>query len=166
MLSKLRKFSDVLNTAYSLFAVVFLALCIFCIGAQVVTRFIFNSSQAWTEESARYAFIWANIMGATVALKNGSHAAVDILLNYLPPKAKVVQRFFIRLLILYCSVIMVVEGINLLNLTMGQLSAAVRLPMQYVYVAVPLGGLGMLVHTVVDTLVDIDTLRHKKGEEV
>jgi TRAP-type C4-dicarboxylate transport system permease small subunit len=166
MIGAIRKFSDVINTVYTWAGVVFLAYCIFAVTTQVVTRYVFNASQGWTEETARYAFIWLNILGATIAVKHRGSPAVDLIQSLLPKKAQKGLGFIIRLLILYCAVIMIIYGVQLVLMTGGQLSSAARVPMQLVFAAVPLGGIGIFVHSAADILDDITGLRQKKGEEV
>lgn len=39
------------------------------VTVQVVARYVLNSPPAWTEEMARYAMIWAGLLGATLSFK-------------------------------------------------------------------------------------------------
>jgi C4-dicarboxylate transporter DctQ subunit len=144
----------------------FLVYSIFAIGTQVVARYVFNYSLSWTEETARYAFIWVVLMGATVAVKLKTSAAVDILVGLLPPKVKVAHSFIIRLLMLFCVAVMVAQGIRLVSITAGQLSTAVLLPMNLVFASVPFAGFAMAVHLVVDLLNSVQELHLKKVEGV
>jgi TRAP-type C4-dicarboxylate transport system permease small subunit len=164
LLGKLNKFSDTVNTVYTYVGVIFLTYSIFAIGTQVVARYVFNHSLSWTEETARYAFIWVVLMGATVAVKVKTSAVVDILVGLLPPKAKVVHSFIIRLLMLFCVVVMLTQGVKLVLITAGQLSTAVLIPMNLVFACVPFAGFAMLVHLTVDLLNSVKDLRLKKAE--
>ena len=64
---------------WGLFAVVFL---------QFYTRYVLNSSLGWTEEIARYLLILVTFVGSVMAMRKGSHIAVEALLVYLPREAK------------------------------------------------------------------------------
>ena len=55
-------------------------MCIFIL-LQVIYRFIFHDSKPWTEEIARYLFMWLTYCGAALAMKNGSHLRMDFLLS-------------------------------------------------------------------------------------
>jgi TRAP-type C4-dicarboxylate transport system permease small subunit len=61
------------------FAVVFL---------QFYTRYVLNDSLGWTEEIARYLLILVTFVGSVMAMRKGSHIAVEALLVYLPKEAK------------------------------------------------------------------------------
>jgi TRAP-type transport system small permease protein len=62
-----------------LFAVVFL---------QFYTRYVLNDSLGWTEEIARYLLILVTFVGSIMAMRKGSHIAVEALLVFLPGAAK------------------------------------------------------------------------------
>lgn len=62
-----------------LFAVVFL---------QFYTRYVLNDSLGWTEEIARYLLIMVTFVGSIMAMRKGSHIAVEALLVFLPAAAK------------------------------------------------------------------------------
>lgn len=49
--------------------VVFLVVLVSAVMVQVVARYVFSSPPSWTEELARYAMIWAGLMGATMSFK-------------------------------------------------------------------------------------------------
>lgn len=42
------------------------------IGVQVVARYVLNDPPIWTEEAARYAMVWAGLLGATAAFRERS----------------------------------------------------------------------------------------------
>ncbi len=60
---------DRLCRAGALAAVVTMVLLV---GIQVIARYALNSPPAWTEEGARYAMVWAGLLGATVAFRRRS----------------------------------------------------------------------------------------------
>ncbi|HEX2555279.1 MAG TPA: TRAP transporter small permease [Microvirga sp.] len=64
---------------WALFAVVFL---------QFYTRYVLNDSLGWTEEIARYLLILVTFVGSIMAMRKGSHIAVEALLVYLPKEGK------------------------------------------------------------------------------
>ena len=57
-------------------SMVFLTMCI---GLQVLNRFVMKIPMAWTEEYARYAFVWLAMFGSAKAVREKSHIFVDIL---------------------------------------------------------------------------------------
>lgn len=53
----------------SALSMMFLVVLVGAVMTQVVARYVLNSPPAWTEELARYAMIWAGLMGATLSFK-------------------------------------------------------------------------------------------------
>ncbi|MCW5749838.1 MAG: TRAP transporter small permease subunit [Alphaproteobacteria bacterium] len=64
--------SETLDDAARLAASLFLGLMVMLIGIQVIARYIFADPPAWTEEGARYAMVWAGLLGATIAFRAAS----------------------------------------------------------------------------------------------
>ncbi|WP_034886289.1 TRAP transporter small permease [Gillisia sp. JM1] len=126
------------------FLVFLLVLMVIAVLWQVFSRYVLNSPSSFTEELARYLFIWIGILGAAYAAGQQTHLAIDIL----PPKLDPVNRVRLRigintLIILFCATVLVVGGGNLVyvNYELGQSSAALNLPLSYVYSIVPVSGL-------------------------
>jgi TRAP-type C4-dicarboxylate transport system permease small subunit len=62
---------------------------IFCCAViiqEVARRYIINSSGAWAQETAQYAFIYLGWIGAAYAVKERAHIRFDILQNKLPAR--------------------------------------------------------------------------------
>lgn len=121
---------------------------------QVIYRYVIGDSLSFSEELARYMFIWCVAMGSALALKTRSHIGVEILVERLPKSlaypakvvASIVNLLFFALLI-WC-------GFDMVSETMDQESAALELPMGYVYLAVPLSGIVLFVCEIKNTLDD------------
>lgn len=129
---------------------------------QVIYRYVLGDSLSFSEELARYMFIWSVAMGSALALRTRSHIGelvVERLPKHLAYPAKIVASafnlLFFALLIWYGSE-MVVE-------TMDQQSAALELPMGAVYLAVPLSGLVLFICEIKNSLDDF--LGNKGNDE-
>lgn len=55
---------------------------------QVVLRYCLSSANSWSEELARYLFIYDVMIAAAIATRKNSHLQVDFLINLLKPKVK------------------------------------------------------------------------------
>lgn len=121
---------------------------------QVIYRYLIGDSLSFSEELARYMFIWSVAMGSALALKTRSHIGVEILVERLPKSlaypaksvASIVNLLFFALLIWY--------GFDMVVETMDQESAALSLPMGYVYLSVPLSGIVLFICEIKNTLDD------------
>lgn len=123
-----------------LVAVSFSILIVACV-LQVFTRFVLNNSLSWTEELARYAFIWSNLLGAAICTEKNSHATVTAITDALPEKIQTVLRIFVNLIIILVAFVLVKYGWKVVMSTRMQLSPALRVSMSYVYASAPLCGL-------------------------
>ena len=89
----------------SVIVVVFSILVISCV-LQVFTRFVLNSSLSWTEELARYTFIWANMLGAILCTKNKSNATVSVVTDNLSVEKQVVLNKIVDVLSIIIGLIL------------------------------------------------------------
>lgn len=136
------------NYAGEILLVVFLAALTVVVFLQVLFRYVIHLPLFWTEETARYCLIWASMMGAGYALRQGQHIAVTFVVDRMPLG---LYRSAVRLSQLFVLAIIVVilwGGIELVWLTRYQTSPALRIPMSIPYLAMPVGALFMLVHQV------------------
>lgn len=123
---------------------IFFALMVISAFIQVVMRTVFSNPLTWTEELCRYSMVWLAMVGSGLAVKYGSHIAVDILKNFLSPKTIRVINVVNYILIVTFAVILVYYGIGLCGRNMSQITPGLKLPMGLVYGAVPVGGLIMI----------------------
>ena len=54
----------------------------------VLSRFVFHYSIAWSEELARYFFLWGALFGAAAACKTGQHGGIPLLVDRFSPGAR------------------------------------------------------------------------------
>lgn len=123
------------------FAASLLVVMTFLIFFQVISRFILNAPLAWSEESARYIFVWLIYISAALAVKRQEHIRVEIGLVLLKGKAKKIGYIITDIIFLIFSYFLVKDGIILVQkLTEhGQLSPAIGFSMNYVYAIIPFG---------------------------
>lgn len=108
---------------------------------QILSRFIFNVSLAWSEESARYAFIWLIYISAALAVKKREHIRVEIGLHFLKGKYKEMAFIISDVVFLIFSIVLCKDGIFLVQTIAnhGQVSPALGFSMDYIYLIIPLG---------------------------
>ena len=107
---------------------------------QVVGRLV-GIVPSWTEEAIRFLFIWASCVGAAIGIKEHIHIGIDILVNLLPFVARKVVDIVVQLGLIAFDVFIIKFGFDMVARTMTQASPALRLPMAYVYLAVPVMGI-------------------------
>ena len=115
--------------------VVMVAL-VFC---QVALRYVFGYSIVWTEEVARYAFVWATFIGASLALRVGAHIGVRLLIDKLPRRWRRVFEIAANALVLVFICISLYVGTQATLRAWKQQTAILQMPMAIPYLAIPIG---------------------------
>jgi TRAP-type C4-dicarboxylate transport system permease small subunit len=118
---------------------------------QVFTRYVLQSPSAYTDELARFLLVWVGLVGASYALGKRMHLAIDLLPQRLTGNARHALNLGIDVLIfLFALFVMFFGGLRLVALTLmlEQTSAALRIPLGYVYLALPLSGGLMMFYTI------------------
>ena len=106
---------------------------------QVFFRYVMNSPLYWSEEIARYAFVWLVFIGAALASKRGAHIGVDYIVMHLPELPKDILAIFVNLLVLFFISCVIYMSVGVIQSNMTQLSPAMRIPMGYIFMAIPTG---------------------------
>lgn len=126
--------------------VIALAVMAVILGWNVAGRYLTGNSLTWADEVARYSMIWLTFLGSGLALRHGAHAAIANAQEALPTRGQHILRGII-LLILFCFfAFMVWVGLDYMNRMAVQKSAALRVPMYWIYAAMPVGFLLMIIH--------------------
>ena len=112
------------------------AVLIFACVLQVFTRFVLNNSLSWTEELARYAFIWSNFLGAAICTQKESHATVTAVTDLLPAKAQTVLKMAVSLIVILVAGVLIWYGFKVAYAVRLQLSPALRVSMELLLCAV------------------------------
>ena len=131
-----------------------LALMSAIIVAQVFFRYVLNNSLSWSEELARYLFIWTIYIGISYGVKMDKHVAVDAVYSYMPKGVKKYYAMIAYALFLLFAVAIVYYGVTVVGMQISsQVSPAMGLPMQYVYVA-PVVGMVLTVIRLVQKIIE------------
>ncbi|KZX92019.1 MULTISPECIES: TRAP transporter small permease [unclassified Sulfitobacter] len=108
---------------------------------QVFSRYVLGSSLVWSEELALMLFTWTTLLAATSVLRDMTHVRLDVLISYLPHGIKAVWNRLISLVILFFCIALAASGYEYTVSTVGQVSAAMRLPIEVLHLAAPVCGL-------------------------
>ena len=133
---------------------------------QVFTRKILGNPSKWTEELAVFLLIWVALLGSAVALGRGSHLGIDYFASKLNPKFRnLTETISFFTIVLFSVYVMLYGGMDLVKSTfeLGQVSPVFGLKMGYVYLAVPVSGLFMLIYSLIGL---VERLKAFNGTEV
>lgn len=114
--------------------------------AQVIFRYVIAAPLPWSEELARYCFVWIVFLGGAVGLSRGIHLGVDLLVNKLPKPMQRGMAALTSLLIGAFAVTVIYASFPVISMNMFQRSPALGVQMSYIYIAIPISmGLILLI---------------------
>lgn len=145
------KFQQRLNKALEAFLVFILSILVIDVLWQVISRYLLSSPSSFTDELAGYLLIWVGVLGAAYVAGRKEHLAIDILLQRSPPLRQRRLLYIIHSLIfLFALTVMVIGGIILMytRFVLQVKSAALQLPLGYVYIILPVSGLIIMYYEV------------------
>ena len=148
-----------------IFALIF-AFMFFLGLYQIITRYLLNSPSTWSEELLTYAFVWMVMLGAAFIFGKREHMRMSFLADKVKGVHRRMLESFIELLIvIFTAMVMIAGGTFITNLTMGQVTASLGIPMAYIYVIIPISGVLILVYSIFN-LIDIWTLHPEELVEI
>ncbi|MBU2647025.1 TRAP transporter small permease [bacterium] len=108
---------------------------------EVFRRFFLSYSSIWSEEIARYAFIYIAWIGASAAIRERAHIRIDVLLPLLPNKARTLLYIFGDIMTLILAVIALYWSMEpvLNSIHFGSVTHGLRISQAWFLAAVPLG---------------------------
>ena len=149
----IRKIWDHLEEIFLLPSLVFSVVLVF---SQVVMRYVFGNSLSWSEELARYLFVWQTWLGVSYSAKKRSHLRITFIKDRLSPSAQRKLEIVVTAVWIAFALFVAVKGFSLAARVYGfnQRSSALRMPMAYVHLAVPIGCSLMIIRLVENTVKD------------
>jgi TRAP-type C4-dicarboxylate transport system permease small subunit len=128
--------------------IVLIGLCIIVGTMQVIFRFILHAPLAWSEEFIRYCFVWIVFVGSSLAVRNNSHASISFFVELIPKTIRNIFSLLSNVLCIAFSFVILVEGIKIMIMQMKtqQLTAALEIPIAFVFLAIPVGAIGMMLY--------------------
>jgi len=130
-----------LDRVLQLASVALFALLVLVVVWQVFTRQVLNSPSAWTEELARYTFVWVGLFATALVFSERGHIAVDFVVKKFSPAAQKVVAVVVQLAIIFFAVaVLVYGGIRAANGAWNQSLSALPTQVGVMYLAMPICG--------------------------
>jgi TRAP-type C4-dicarboxylate transport system permease small subunit len=151
MLAGLFKFKQGMVAALNWMLIVSVAFLVFDVVWGVFSRYVMGGQTKWTEELARFLLVWISLLGGAVAFGTKGHLGVDYFVGKFHPDTQklmaiashVVVFFFACAIFLYGGGRVVADA-----LAMEQTTPALGWKMGYVYLALPIAGIFMVLFTI------------------
>ena len=146
------------------FVAAILAILVIDVLWQVISRYVLSSPSSFTDELAGFLLIWVGLFGAAYVAGKKEHLAIDLLLQRSGPARKKFLEIFISIcIILFALTVLVIGGTWLVytRFALEVKSAALQIPLGYVYIVLPVSGLLIVDFTIDNTLNFLKT--HKEN---
>lgn len=136
----MKKLEDVLLkvTGALMAALIFLMMC--DIFAAVMSRYLFKSSIPFAEELGRYLFVWITFTGMARCVATDKHVALDLISHVMHGKVKRTWQLAVYIITMLFFGFITWSGVMLCTVGAKQKSPTMRIPMQYMYVIIPICG--------------------------
>lgn len=121
----------------------------------VFMRYFLKSPLIWTDELAKYMLVYMTFVGAPVALRDKSLAAMELVVEKLPEKKRKVVQIIAYILAVALIAFLFYYSLDLISQhsVKNQISPALQIPMTWVYFSLPLG-IGLLLIQSIFLLID------------
>ena len=161
MLNAYSKFLDVIEKIQKAILAVSVPVMVFIMMYQVILRYVFSNSNAWSEELTRYLFIFNVMFAAAIAVRRNSHLQIDILINLFSRRVKaaftIIGIVFLCLLFKYCLDLCVQAARNI--------SPGVGISMSIPYAAMPIGIVFMILTSIEVVIKNLEEIGKKEVEK-
>ena len=140
-----RQFTRLYAEFLSWVLVLSVAILVIPVSLQIFSRYTaLIPSYIWTEEMARFLFIWTIMIGAMIGVRDSTHFEVDVL-PQLSPRGEATARLLGRLGILAAALVFVWAGIQFTKFAWNRTSELADLPLWLIHVAWPVTGFTWIV---------------------
>jgi len=159
----LNRIKQVVDGTIAAFFIAVMVALVVCVVWQVFSRYVLNQPSTMTDELARFLMIWVGLSGAAYTVGAQRHLAIDLLAMALNARKQALLNILINSLIfLFSGLVVVTGGIKLINKTLAtaQVSAAMQIPMGYVYLILPLCGAMMMFYALYFIQLNLHRLTH------
>ncbi len=157
----------IINLILSRLVIIVMTILVLDVLIQVAAGIFIRGSNpfSFTDELAEFLLIWVGLLGAAYVSGHKQHLAIELIYKKLSESNIRKLNIFINILIiLFSAFILVIGGIRfvVINIKLEQLSAAMQLPMWYVYLVLPLSGL-FIIYYALDDIVRLKKVENEKG---
>ena len=144
-----------------------LILCLAVMGivlfVQIIMRTFFSAPLKWAEELARYLQIWITFLGIGYGIRRGSHIGMTLLKDRLPPILKALCGLIVDVAGFLAFIVMFRTSLQFLA-HQNVVSTAMELPMQLVYLVIPVGAVIYMAYDVGMIVSDIRKMLQRRKD--
>ena len=139
MIKKIDKFFSILDEVFMWLSFLTLGGMTLLITIQVICRFILKAPLAWSVELASFGFIWMTFFAGYLGARRAQHISVELVQNLFPAAVKKSMKCISALITSAFFLMVVYYLLTLWSKLAAQTSAALNIPMNYIYLGMLIG---------------------------
>lgn len=129
---------------------------------QVFTRFVLKNPSTVTEEMLRYLLVWTTMVGAAYAYGRRKHLSIGIVTKKLSPAGQKALDIGVQVVVIaFCVIVMILGGWRLVTTAQGQISAALSIPMSYIYACLLVSAVLFIFYALIFIMEDVKEMQTK-----
>ncbi len=135
----MRRILSYLNKNIELiFMMFFCGILCLSVFLQVITR-IMVASFSWTEEMARFSFVWFSFFCISYCIRERGHIAFDLLINHIGEKYRHIFRLFIQIVMVAAFVYLFYITVRFIPFGHAKRAPAMDVSMTVLNISAPVG---------------------------
>lgn len=164
-MEKIKKFYHVLmKIEECIFCVILLAMA-GVVTLQVFFRYVLGDPLTWTEELSRFLFVWLIAFAAGYSVSTREHIKVELIVDLLPKKVQKILDVIMSILPLGVFVYLIPTCVQFMIQQNRLKSTALRLPYSYVYGAVVVASVLLVIHLIGHLIMTLFDKENQDKEE-
>ncbi len=152
---------DAIMKVLEIICMILLALAVVFVTMQIIFRYFLSAPLGWTEQSARFCFIWIVMMGIPIMFHRKCEISFDFLREKLPDGQRRILILFFETLGIFFCVLYFIYGVSLFQRTGKRMTSGLAIPLNCLYVAQPVSAV-LTILVFVNRMTE--TIHEKKGE--
>lgn len=129
---------------------IFAAVMIIVTSVEVIRRYIFSLSFPWSEELARYLMVHVAFLGGAIGYRRKNLVPLDLVTNYMPPRVRLYLETILEVVmfVILCALLFFSYKATTAPFVYRQISIGFPISMAYVFAAMPISFVCMLIFAV------------------
>ncbi|SER51628.1 TRAP-type C4-dicarboxylate transport system, small permease component [Gracilibacillus ureilyticus] len=138
-----------LDNALSTICIGLFGFLVILVTWQVITRFVLNNPSVFSEELAKYCFVWIVLIGSAIVFGEKGHMAVEMVKEQFPKKIRIITEVIIEMInAVFALFVLLIGGIAAVEIAWNQANATLQIPVGYLYAVMPISGLCIMFYCV------------------
>lgn len=147
----MEKIKSILDKIIEKFCIIIMGVMTLLVTWQVITRYFFNNPSIVTEQTSQYLFVWLVMYGSAYVFGKREHMQISFIRDLASPAIRKIIDIIQEIIITVFVITVMIYGGYFTSLRqMGQVDAALQIPMGVVYSAIPISGIFIIFYAILN----------------